>query len=54
MAGEDWKTQVLHTDIKGKALFLKTIARQQDAKHWGFRKIADGMTVADAVTLLEQ
>ena len=52
--GEDWKTQTLHTDINGKALFLKTIARQQDAKHWSFQKIADGITVADAVTLLEQ
>lgn len=54
VGGEDWKTQTLHTDINGKALFLKTIARQQDAKHWGFQKIADGITVADAVTLLEQ
>ncbi len=54
VGGEDWKTQLLHTDIQGKALFLKTIARQQDAKHWGFQKIADGMTVAQAVTQLEQ
>jgi hypothetical protein len=52
--GIDWKTQKLHTDIKGKALFLKTIARQQDATHRDFKKIADGMTVADAVALLEQ
>jgi hypothetical protein len=54
VAGDDWKTQVLHTDIQGKALFLKTIARQQDAKHWGFQRIADGMTVGEAVSLLEQ
>ena len=50
----DWKTEELHTDIKGKALFLKTIARQQDAKHRDFRKIADAMTVAEAVALVEQ
>jgi len=54
VGGEDWKTELLHTDINGKALFLKTIARQQDAKHWGFQKIADGTTVAQAVTLLEE
>jgi hypothetical protein len=52
--GDDWKTQLLHTDINGKALFLKTIARQQDAKHWRFRKLPDAITVADAVALLEQ
>jgi hypothetical protein len=54
VGGDDWKTELLHTDINGKALFLKTIARQQDAKHWGFQKIADNMTVTDAVSLLEQ
>jgi hypothetical protein len=54
VGGDDWKTQVLHTDIQGKALLMKTIARQQDAKHWGFQKIADGMTVAQAVAQLEQ
>ena len=54
VSGDDWKTQQVHTDINGKALFLKTIARQQDAKHWGFQKIPLAMTVADAVTLLEQ
>ena len=54
VGGEDWKTQLLHTDINGKALFLKTIARQQDAKHWGFQAIPQGMSVADAVALLER
>ena len=42
----------MHTDIKGKALFLK-IARSQEAKHAEFKKIADGMTVAAAVEMLE-
>ena len=54
VAGDDWKTQQLHTDIQGKALFLKTIARQQDAKHSGFQKIADETTVAQAVALAQQ
>lgn len=54
LEGVDWKTKTLHTDIKGKAVFLKTIARQQESKHSEFKKIADGMSVADAVTMLEQ
>ena len=54
LEGVDWKTETLHTDIRGKALFLKTIARQQDSTHKDFKRIADGMTVTDAVGLLEQ
>ena len=51
--GYDWKTETVHTDINGKALFLKTIARQQEAKHSEFKKIPTGITVADAVKLVE-
>ena len=54
LEGSDWKTQTLHTDIRGKALFLKSIAREGEAKHGGFKKIADGTTVAEAVSMLEQ
>ncbi len=50
----DWKTQTLHTDIRGKALLLKTIARQQDAKHTAFHRIDDNLTVPEAVRMLEQ
>lgn len=54
LEGIDWKTQALHTDINGRALFLKTIARRQESHHSGFQKIPDTMSVADAVTLLER
>jgi len=54
LEGTDWKTQALHTDINGRALFLKTIARQQQSQHSGFKKIPDNLSVADAVTLLER
>ena len=54
LQGADWKTQTLHTDIKGRALFLKTIARQQESKHSNFQKIADDLSVPAAVGLLEQ
>jgi hypothetical protein len=52
--GLDWKTAKLHTDFKGKALFLKTVARSQDSVHMEFRKLRDGMTVAEAVAMLEK
>jgi hypothetical protein len=54
LEGVDWKTQTVHTDINGKALFLKSIARQQEAKHHDFRRIADGMSLTDAVKMLEE
>ena len=52
--GIDWKTQTVHTAINGKALFLKTIAREQDSTHSNFQRIPGDITVADAVKLLEE
>ena len=54
LEGEDWKTETLHTDINGKALFLKTIARQQEARHSDFKLIPSNISVADAVKIVEQ
>lgn len=54
LEGFDWKTETLHTDIMGKAMFLKTIARKQESKHSDFKKIAEGISLPDAVKLLEQ
>lgn len=54
LEGTDWKTQTLHTDIKGRALFLKTIAREQDSHHSDFVKIDDNLSLPDAVTVLER
>jgi hypothetical protein len=51
--GPDWKTQTVHSDINGKAFFLKMITRQEDARHSDFKKIPDNITVADAVKMLE-
>ncbi len=52
--GIDWKTETVHTDFMGRALFLKTIARKQDSRHYDFKKLPDNITVADAVKLLEE
>ena len=53
MEGYDWKTVTVHTDINGKALFLKTVARKQEAKHTDFKRIPDGITVEEAVKMVE-
>ena len=52
--GWDWKTETVHTDINGKAMFLKTVARKEDAKHSDFRRIPDNISVADAVKMVEE
>ena len=52
--GEDWKTETVHTDFLGKALFLKSVVRKQDAKRGNYRKIPDGTTVAEAVKMVEE
>ena len=52
--GNDWKTETVHTDINGKALFMKNLARKQEVKRWGYKKIGDNLSVSDAVTMAEQ
>lgn len=52
--GPDWKTETVHTDINGRALFLKTLARKQDLKRWDYRRVGDALTVAQAVELAEK
>lgn len=50
----DWKTLSVHTDINGRALFLKTIARSGDSKRSDYKKIPDTISVQDAVAMAEQ
>ncbi len=52
--GPDWKTETVHTDIAGRALMLKTLARKQELKRWGYKKVGDALTVAQAVALVEE
>ncbi len=54
VGGIDWKTQTIHTDIMGKAMFLKTIARKQESTHSDFKKIPNEITVAEAVKMFLQ
>ena len=50
----DWKTLSVHTDINGKALFLKTIARSGDSKRADYKKIPDNISIQNAVALAEE
>ncbi len=52
--GSDWKTESVHTDFNAKALFLKTIARQEEAHRTDYKQIPAGISVAEAVKIVEQ
>ena len=52
--GPDWKTETVHTDFSGRALMLKTLARKQELKRWGYRKVGDALSVSEAVALVEE
>ena len=32
---------------------LKTMARKQDVKRWGYKRVGDALTVAEAVEIVE-
>ena len=52
--GDEWKTAMLNTDITGRAIFFKAIAKKEHAEHTEFRVLAPGMSVAQAVAMLEK
>lgn len=54
MDGAVWRTASVKTSIQGKALLLKTIARQQEYRHSDFHRVAANLTLAAAVALVKQ
>lgn len=54
VAGDEWKTAVLDTNITGRAIFFKTIGKQEHAEHSEFKVLPMDMTVPQAVALLER
>ena len=50
--GNEWKTATLDTNINGRAIFFKTIGKQQHAEHSEFKPLSNAISVAGAVTLL--
>ena len=49
-----WELAVLDVDMKGKALFFKTIGVQEETKRTMFRKLRDDLTAAQGANLLYQ
>jgi hypothetical protein len=54
VAGNEWKTSVLDTDINGHAIFFKAIGKKEHAEHTDFAQVPMEMTVTQAVALLER
>jgi hypothetical protein len=52
VAGDEWKTAVLDTDINGRAIFFKAIGKKEHAEHSEFKLLPDDITVPQAVALL--
>ena len=49
-----WRTTSVRTSVQGKALLLKTIARQQEYRHSGFQRAPSGLSLEEAVALVER
>jgi len=49
----DFKTTQLDTDINGRAIFFKSIAKKQHSEHSNFVRVPDDVTVAQAVAIAE-
>ncbi|HEY6412284.1 MAG TPA: hypothetical protein VIX42_01270 [Edaphobacter sp.] len=52
--GTEWKTQILNTDINGRAIFFKMIGKKEHAVHSDFKLMPDNITIPQAVALLEK
>jgi hypothetical protein len=50
----DWKTILLDTAINGRAIFFKSIARNEHAEHSDFVRVSNDLPVPEAVALAEQ
>ncbi len=49
-----WELAVLDVEMKGKALFFKTIGVQEEMKRSMFRRVRDDLTAAQGANLLYQ
>ncbi|MGB6689438.1 MAG: hypothetical protein WBE76_16515 [Terracidiphilus sp.] len=47
-----WKIAKIKVNMRGKALFFKTIGDQEDETHSDFRQVPDGITLSQAEQLL--
>jgi hypothetical protein len=52
LSPSQWELTVMEVDVKGKALFFKTITVQEKEYRSDFRRVPDGLTLAEAADLL--
>jgi len=50
----EWKTQVIDTHVDGRALFFKTLSKNEHAVHEQFERVANDLTLEQAVARAEQ
>jgi len=48
----DWEVAEMNVNMRGKALFFKTISVQQKELHSNFERVADDISLSDAANLL--
>lgn len=53
VSSTDWKTERLEVHMSGRALFLKTVARETSERRGGFAPVPAGLTLAQGMKLLE-
>ncbi len=54
VAPGQWEMTVLGVDMKGKALLFKTVGMQETENHSDFRRVPDGLTLAEARDMLNR
>src|SRR2546425_7779767 len=54
LSPNQWELTVMEVHVKGKALFFKTIAVQENEYRSDFRSVPDGLTLAEAADLLSK
>lgn len=52
--GNEWKTAIVDTDVSGRAILFRSIAKKEHVEHAEFTVIPAHLTVAQAVQLLER
>ena len=53
-ATPEWKTTLIDSAIDGRAILFKAIARNEHAEHSQFVRVANDLSVAQAVAIAEQ
>jgi hypothetical protein len=46
-----WKTAKLRIHVNGSMLLLKSFSRDEDSSHYGFKQVADNLSVAQAAAI---